>query len=252
MEYLWWVLIFFTGAAVGSFLNVCICRMPVNESVVYPPSHCPACGEKLWFGDLVPILSYLFLKGRCRYCDCRIAWQYPVVEFATGFLFVLAVAKYGLTMGTLRTIVLFSIIIPAMAIDLKYKIIPDRLNLAGVLFGIPLICESKEVFITHGIGFLAGGGLLLLIALASRGGMGGGDIKLVSVIGLLLGWKLLLPALFLAFLTGGVVGITMLLVKKIGRKDPVPFGPYLAIGAVLAALAGDQMIGWYLGLTGAF
>jgi len=245
MEYLWWVLVFFTGAAVGSFLNVCIYRMPAGESVVHPPSHCPACGQKLRFSDLIPVLSYFFLKGKCRYCGCRIAWQYPVVEFVTGLLFVLAVVKYGITPGALRIVVLFSVVIPAMAIDLKHKIIPDKLNLAGALLGIPLIFESKEVFISGAAGFIAGGGLLLLIAVVSRGGMGGGDIKLAAVMGLLLGWKLLLIALFVAFMLGSAVGLAMLVCKLVRLKEPVPFGPYLALGSVVAALAGDKIISWY-------
>jgi len=250
MEYLWWGLVFFTGAAVGSFLNVCICRLPVGESVVCPPSHCPACGQKLRYSDLVPVLSYFFLKGKCRYCGCRIAWQYPVVEFVTGLLFALAVIKYGITLGTLRVVVLFSVVIPAMVIDLKHKIIPDKLNLAGVILGIPLIFESREMFISGAAGFIAGGGLLLLIAVVSRGGMGGGDIKLAAVMGLLLGWKLLLAALFLAFVLGSLVGLAMVALKAARLKEPIPFGPYLAAGAVAAALAGDRVISWYAGFWG--
>ncbi|OPY56091.1 MAG: Type 4 prepilin-like proteins leader peptide-processing enzyme [Pelotomaculum sp. PtaU1.Bin035] len=247
MEYLWWGLVFVTGTAVGSFLNVCIYRMPAGESVVHPPSHCQACRHNLRFFDLIPVLSYLFLKGKCRYCGSRIAWQYPAVEFLTGLLFVLALVKYGITFRALRSIVLFSVIVPATVIDLRHKIIPDKLNLAGFILGIPLLLESKEVFFSSAAGFLIGGGLLFVIALASRGGMGGGDIKLSAVLGLLLGWKLLLAALFLAFVAGSIAGLTMLMLKLARLKEPIPFGPYLAFGAMFATLAGDKVIKWYTG-----
>ncbi|OPX84910.1 MAG: Type 4 prepilin-like proteins leader peptide-processing enzyme [Pelotomaculum sp. PtaB.Bin104] len=251
MEYLWWGLVFSIGAIVGSFLNVCICRLPVGESLAYPSSHCEACGQGLRPVDLVPIFSFVFLRGRCRYCGCRIAWHYPVGELVTGLLFVAAVAKYGVTLSALRTVLLFSILVPATVIDLKYKIIPDRLNLAGLILGVPLIFESKEVFGANAAGFLAGGGLLLLIAVVSRGGMGGGDIKLAAVLGLLLGWKYLLAALFLAFMVGSIAGIIMIVFKLARMKEPIPFGPYLALGAVVAALTGDKVIKWYTGFWGA-
>lgn len=245
MEYLYWGLVFFAGAAAGSFLNVCICRVPAGESVVYPPSHCPACGNRLKFYDLIPVLSYLLLQGRCRYCGSRIALQYPLVELVTGCLFVLALAKYGATWGALRSLVLFSVIIPAAVIDWRHKIIPDKLNLAGLMLGVPLIFESQEIFWSSVAGFFAGGALLLAIALVSRGGMGGGDIKLAAVLGLLLGWQHLLVALFLAFVAGSAAGLVMLGLKIIRLKEPVPFGPYLSLGAVAAALAGDVLLRWY-------
>jgi len=247
LVYLSWVLAFITGAAVGSFLNVCICRMPVGKSVIRPPSHCPDCRHRLRIFDLIPILSYLFLKGKCRYCGRRIAWQDPVVELVTGLLFVLALAKYGITFGVLRPVVLFAVIVPATVFDLRYKIIPDELNLAGLVLGVPLMLESKEALFSCVIGFLAGGALLFVIALVSRGGMGGGDIKLAAVLGLLLGWKQLLIALFLAFAAGSVAGMTMLMLKLARLKEPIPFGPYLALGSAFAILAGDKVIKWYLG-----
>jgi len=245
LEYLCGGLVFSFGAAIGSFLNVCICRMPAGKSVFYPPSHCPACRHFLSFLDLIPVLSYLFLKGKCRYCGCRIAWQYPVVELITGLLFVLSFVKYGITLSALRSIVLFSVIIPVTVIDLKYKIIPDKLNFAGLILSIPLIFESEEVFYSSAAGFFEGGGLLYIIALVSRGGMGGGDIKLAAVLGLLLGWKLLLVALFMAFVAGSIAGLSMLVFKLAHLKEPVPFGPYLAIGSVAAVLVGDKIIRWY-------
>lgn len=246
MEYAFWALVFFAGACVGSFLNVCICRLPKRKSVVLPPSHCPSCLSRLKVWDLIPVISYLALKGKCRYCGCKVSPQYPAVELVAGVLFVLAVAKYGITPGALRALVLFSVLIPATVIDLRHKIIPDQLNLAGVVLGIPLIFESREVFFSGAAGFVAGGGLLLLIAVLSRGGMGGGDIKLAAAMGLLLGWKHLLVALFLAFAAGGAAGFLMVLFKMKRMREAAPFGPYLALGAVVAALAGDEIVSWYM------
>jgi len=250
MEYLWWGLVFLTGACVGSFLNVCIYRIPQGNSVVFPPSHCPSCLHGLKFIDLIPIISCIALKRKCRYCGCNISLQYPAVELVTGILFVLAVAKYWFSLDALRVLVLFSVLIPATLIDLKHKIIPDKLNLAGFILGLPFIFETREVFFSGAIGFFAGGGLLLLIAVLSRGGMGGGDIKLAAIMGLLLGWKYLLVALFLAFLVGGTIGILMITFKMKKMKEAVPFGPYLTLGAVIAALAGDKIISWYAGFLG--
>ncbi len=244
------VLVFLAGICAGSFLNVCIYRIPQGKSVVFPPSCCPCCAHTLGFVDLIPVISYLALNKKCRYCGCQISPRYPAVELFAGLLFVLAVTKYGLTIAALRAVVLFSILIPAALIDLDHKIIPDKLNLAGIFLGIPLIVQSKELFFSSVAGFLAGGGLLLLIAVVSRGGMGGGDIKLAAVMGLLLGWKCLLAALFLAFAAGGVTGILLLLLKVKNRKDAIPFGPFLALGAIAAALAGDKLVCWYGGCFG--
>lgn len=250
MEYLWWGLVFLTGACVGSFLNVCIYRIPQEKSIVFPPSYCPSCQHSLKFVDLVPIISYIALKRKCRYCSCNISLEYPAVELVTGLLFVLAVAKYWIPLDALRVLVLFSVLIPAALIDLKHKIIPDKLNLAGFILGLPFIFESKEFLFSGAIGFFAGGGLLLLIAVLSRGGMGGGDIKLAAVMGLLLGWKYLLVALFLAFLAGGIIGTLMLLLRIKKMKEAIPFGPYLALGAIIAALVGDKIISWYIRFLG--
>ncbi|MDD4239676.1 MAG: prepilin peptidase, partial [Desulfotomaculaceae bacterium] len=198
--------------------------------------------------DLIPVLSYLLLRGRCRYCGGKISAQYPLVELAVGILFLLSYLKYGLTLAALRTAVLFAVVTAATVIDWRYRIIPDRLNLAGLLLGVVLIFESREVLTANAIGFLAGGGILYLVALVSRGGMGGGDIKLAAVMGLLLGWQYLLLALFLACAAGAFVGILLVLTKLKSMKEALPFGPYLALGSVIAALAGDRLISWYLQL----
>jgi len=247
MEYLLWGMFFLAGACTGSFLNVVICRVPQEKSVVFPPSHCPSCLHKLNLIDLLPVVSFMALKGKCRYCGCRISPQYPAVELVTGVLFVFLFVQYGFTWTFLRFAVLLSLLVAAAAIDLKYKIIPDKLNLAGLLLGVPFLLISKETFFSGAAGFFSGGGLLLLIAVASRGGMGGGDIKLAAVMGLYLGWKYLLLALFLAFAAGGAAGAVMVFFKMKKMKNAVPFGPYLALGAVTAVLAGGKIIPWYAG-----
>ncbi|MFA4884604.1 MAG: prepilin peptidase [Desulfotomaculaceae bacterium] len=248
MELFWPIFVFWAGLCLGSFLNVCIYRLPEGGSVAYPPSNCPSCGRQLHTVDLIPVLSYLFLRGRCRYCSSKISAQYPIVELAVGILFLLAYLKYGLTLAALRTAVLFAVLTAITVIDLRYRIIPDKLNLAGFILGVALLFESREVFTANAIGFLAGGGILYLVAVVSRGGMGGGDIKLAAVMGLLLGWKYLLLALFLSFAAGALVGILLVLFKIKKMKEALPFGPYLALGSVIAALAGDWLVAWYLQL----
>ena len=245
MEYLWWITAFLFGAVVGSHLNVCIYRLPENQSIAWPSSRCPLCGAPIAAFDLVPIISYLILRGRCRNCGGRISPQYPLVELLAGTLFLLAAVKYGPGWPALRLMLLVSLAIPAAAIDWKHKIIPDKLNFAVMLLAVPLLLESKAVFIDGALGFVAGGGLLLLAAVVSRGGMGGGDIKLAAALGLLLGWRLLLLTLFIAFALGSVIGITMILIKQRRWKEPIPFGPYLALGAIIAALAGDYLLTWH-------
>jgi leader peptidase (prepilin peptidase)/N-methyltransferase len=167
---------------------------------------------------------------------------------SVGILFLLAYLKYGLTLAALRTAVLFAVVTATTVIDWRYRIIPDKLNLAGFILCVLLLFESREVLTANAIGFLAGGGILYLVAVVSRGGMDGGDIKLAAVMGLLLGWKYLLLALFLANAAGALVGILLVLLKIKKMKAALPFGPYLALGSIIAALAGDRMISWYLQL----
>ncbi len=246
MLILWWMLVFITGICIGSFLNVCIFRLPKGESVAFPPSHCPVCMKNLGFIDLIPIIGYLLLRGRCRYCLSGISWQYPAVELVTGLIFVLVVASLGMTIAALQAVVFISLLVPAAIIDYKYSIIPDKINVAGVILGLPFLFQSKEIAYSGIIGFFVGGIFLFTIAVVSRGGMGGGDIKLASVMGLFLGWKYLLLALMLAFSAGAVAGGFLLLTGSKKKGDPIPFGPYLAAGAAVSVLYGQQIISWYL------
>lgn len=241
-------LVFLWGLMVGSFLNVCIFRIPEEKSVVTTPSHCYHCQTRLKPWDLVPVFSYLWLRGRCRYCGTKISWQYPLVELVTGLLFVLAVHRWGLTWTALAMAVFFAMLVVTTVIDLYHQIIPDGVLLTAGIIGFPLMyLQSLEQLKWGVIGFFAAGLVMLLIALASRGGMGGGDIKLAAVMGLFLGLKPVALALFIAFFTGGIVGIFLLAIGRKGRKDPVPFGPFLALGSLLAALVGEKIILWYTG-----
>lgn len=241
-------MIFILGAALGSFLNVCIYRIPEEESVVFPPSHCLGCGNRLLARDLIPIFSFVFLRGRCRHCQARISWQYPLVELATGLLFVLVWLSTGYSWATLAGWVFVAVLLTVTVIDLRHMIIPDQILLAGILMGLPFLFLNSRWDMLWGIAAgLAAGAFMLAIAVVSRGGMGGGDIKLAAFMGLFLGPQMVGLALFLAFLVGGLIGIGLLVTGKKGRKDAVPFGPYLALGGVLALLQGADIINWYLG-----
>lgn len=238
------------GACAGSFLNVCIYRIPRQESVVFKPSHCPECREKLKFWELVPVLSFLVLRGKCRSCGARIALQYPLVEVITAVLFYFSYKSWSFTWQGAAMALFFALLITAAFIDFKHQIIPDKLAVLGIIAGLPLAWLVSADRLKSGLlGFLAAGAIILAIALASRGGMGGGDVKLSAVMGLFLGWPAVLVALFLAFLAGGAVGLFLLATGRKSRKDAVPFGPYLALGGVVSAFEGYRIIEWYLGMV---
>ncbi|MEW6379023.1 MAG: prepilin peptidase [bacterium] len=245
------VVFFLFGACIGSFLNVCIFRLPRNESIVFPASHCPACNTKLKSADNVPIFSFLFLRGKCRYCQTAISWQYPIVELTTGILFALAVIRFGLQWNTFIALVLIPVSLVVSVIDLKVQIIPNVISLPGIGLGLAasLLPGSPLTFFNALSGMLIGGGLFYLVAVISKGGMGGGDIKLIAMFGAFLGWQKCLLTIFLGVLLGSIVGIALMLLKRKGRKDPIPFGPFLCIGALISLFYGQAMINWYLHLT---
>lgn len=238
---------FVLGAVVGSFLNVVITRLPRRESLVTPASRCPTCGVPIRWSDNVPLLSYLWLKGRCRACRSPIGWRYPAVEGLTGVLFALSVAHFGVTPALLPALLFLSALVATTAIDLEHQLIPDRITLPGVAVGIlASLVTPHLLWIDSLLGVIIGGGLFFLIILASRGGMGGGDMKLAAMMGAFLGWKLTLVALFVGVFSGGVVAVALLVSGRRGRKDPVPFGPFLALGAGLSLFWGDWLLRWYL------
>jgi leader peptidase (prepilin peptidase)/N-methyltransferase len=240
------------GLVAGSFANVCIHRLPRGESVVAPPSHCPACGARVRWHDNVPLLGYTLLRGRCRDCAARISPRYPLVEAASGLIFLGLWYHAGGDVVRFGIEALFALgLVVGTGIDLEHRLLPDRVTLP--LLGWALAASVLPGGLTPAaalIGALAGGAALYLIALLGdavyrRDTMGGGDIKLAAAMGALLGWQLLVVALFSAFVLGAVGGLAYLALG--GRDRMVPFGPFLAAGALLALTVGPGIWTWYLG-----
>jgi leader peptidase (prepilin peptidase)/N-methyltransferase len=235
------------GAVFGSFLNVVAHRLPRHESVVKPRSRCPACGAQIRPYDNVPVLSWLLLRGHCRDCGVRISPRYPLVEGATALLCAGAVLSHGTAAGIALSVTLILVLVPAALIDLEHRIIPNRLTGAGALLALALgIALDPAGEPTRLIAGAAAGGFLLLAALAYPGGMGMGDVKLAGVMGLFLG-AAVAPALLIALLAGVLVGAAIIARKgaHAGRKTAVPFGPFLALGGVVAIFVGQPIVSWY-------
>lgn len=234
------------GLLFGSFTNVIIYRLPVGESIVFPPSHCPHCNEHLRAWDLVPVLSYLFLRGRCRYCAATISLRYPLVEILCVLLFTGIYLRWGLTPETLVGWVFTVILLAAAFIDIDHGIIPDLLTYPGIVIGLVLSFWTLG-FLPALWGTLAFGGVMFLVAFISNGGMGGGDIKMAAVIGAFTGLAGSAITILLASLAGAIFGLAVMAVNKSGRKTPIKFGPFLAVSAYLAYLYADAIALWYLG-----
>lgn len=240
------VLVFILGLCIGSFLNVCIYRIPLDISVVTPRSHCPHCKQTLGWLDLLPIVSYVLRWGKCRYCGEGIPLRYPLVELGTGLGYLTLWWHFGATLEFITYTYLFSGLVVCSLIDYDHKIIPDAINLILLLGGIPLLAyQSLGILINGVMGALVGFGLLFLIALLSKGGMGGGDIKLAGVLGLYLGWPQILITLFLSFIIGSVVGLMWVVLKKQSLKSVLPFGPFLCIATLIVMLWGAEILEWY-------
>ena len=252
METLLLILLFVIGLVMGSFFNVCIYRIPRKESIVFPPSHCTSCNTRLNWSDLIPVFSYLCLGGRCRYCHGKISVRYPLVELLTGSVYLVLAVRFGIS-GTFAVYaVLCSILMIASAIDLEYQIIPNGLVLTGILAGVLLSLTGCSVHWPDALaGMLVGGGTFLIVALLCRWilkkeGMGGGDIKLMAMIGLWIGWRLTGLSILLSIYAGGLMGGVLLLLRVKKRGDAIPYGPFIAIGTFLSILYGNNLIQWYL------
>lgn len=243
-------LIFLCGLVLGSFLNVCIYRLPRGESVLSPASHCPYCGRRLGFPDLIPLAGYLLLRGKCRYCRKPISWRYPLVELAMGLL--LLIFYYSLAPAKcIPTTMVAALLLVATCTDLEHGIIPDAIVLPVLGMGI----LYSAFFPPHTLGgslggALLGGGTLLAVALLSRGGMGGGDIKLLAALGAWLGPGQVLLVLFLSFLLGGIGGMGLLLLKIKGRRDAIAFAPYIAAAVSITLWGGEMLWDWYFRFWG--
>ena len=241
------------GLAVGSFLNVCIYRLPRRESLNWPGSHCTTCNRALAWYENLPLVSWLALRGRCRTCGAAISPMYPAVEAITGAVFVAGYFIYGWTPLLAVRLMFASAMVVLFAIDLRHHILPNAITLPGIVIGFALSFVLPPGWLASLIGLIAGGGILFAIGEAYyrfRGieGLGMGDVKMLAMIGAFLGWKLMLVTLVLASFSGSLVGVGLMLTGRGGMTFALPFGTFLAVGAIAAAVAGDPILAWYLGL----
>jgi len=241
------------GVIIASFLNVCIDRLPARQSLISPPSHCPSCRHRLAVKDLVPVLSYLWLRGRCRYCRAAIPRRILWVEIANGALFACLYSQYGMGAELAVTAFYCCLFIVLMVIDLERGLILNRivypamvaaLLISVFLPGLAIVPGIKYSAIGGGIGF----GLALLVVILSRGGMGLGDVKMAALMGFAIGFPLIFFTLILAAIIGGVVAAVLLLAKKKKRKEGIPFAPILSLATITTLLGGGSILNWYLGL----
>lgn len=244
---------FILGTLIGSFLNVVVYRVPREESLSFPPSHCPSCNRRLKAYDLVPVMSYLFLRGKCRTCKTAISIRYPLVEILTGLLFLVTVMKFGVSLEALKYLLVIALLLPVALIDYDHTIIPDRLNVGIFLTALSFLL--LEVYLGNAAfrdllnqlyGMVLGGGFFLFIAVVTKGAMGGGDIKLMAALGFLFGTADTLLLMFLSFIVGGALSSLLLLLKIKKRKDYIPFGPFICVSAFIVIFWGNQILNWYL------
>jgi leader peptidase (prepilin peptidase)/N-methyltransferase len=241
------------GAIVGSFLNVCIHRLPRQKSIVSPGSACPSCGRSLAWYDNIPILSYAVLGGRCRACGSRIAVRYPLVEAVTALLFGLCWWQFGPGMLFVSRAVFAAALVALFAIDLEHHLLPNVITLPGIVVGFVFSLLGPPGWLDSLLGILVGGGILFAIAelyyrARHEEGLGMGDVKMLAMIGAFLGWKLAIVTLMMASVAGSVIGLGLIAMRRGNMKYALPFGTFLALGAGLSATAGPDLLDWYLGL----
>lgn len=240
---------------VGSFLNVCIIRLPKGESIVIPGSHCPQCHTPIRFYDNIPLISFILLGGRCRYCKKTISLQYPLVEGMTAIFSLFVFLRYGPSWSYLLYFSFVAALIVITVIDLFHQIIPDVISLPGIGVGLlGTLIPSHITFLNSLMGVLLGGGSLFLVATAyqwlfKREGMGGGDVKLLAMIGAFLGWESVILTILFSSLIGSITGILFIALKGKNFRYAIPFGPFLSLGAVIALFYGKEIIRWYLFLN---
>lgn len=245
---------FLFGAICGSFLNVCIYRMPLDQSVVSPGSHCMGCGAQVRWFDNIPIISWFLLRGRCRRCAAPFSIRYPLIEALTGLLSVLLMLRFGPGLPYLIYFCLTAALVVITFIDFDHQIIPDEISLPGI--GLGLLCSfflPQPGWLSSLLGIIAGWGSLAAIFytylwLTGKEGMGGGDAKLLAMLGGFLGLAAVPFIIFISSLVGTIVGVSLMLIQKKGRHLAIPFGPYLAAGGLLYIFYGPQLITWYLRL----
>jgi leader peptidase (prepilin peptidase) / N-methyltransferase len=242
------LLVLILGLVIGSFLNVCIYRIQREESVAFPPSHCTSCGYNLKAVDLIPVISYIFLRGKCRNCTEKISMRYPIVELINGLMYLVLFLKFELSYTFVFSAIFFSILLVISLIDLESK----EVYLSTIIFGLIVVIlyilvtyfiYNKNI-INNVLGGAIGYGIIMLIVILTRG-MGEGDAEIAGICGLFLGIKGILLALFIAIVTGGIVGTIILLIKLKDKKAEIAFGPYIALGAVISMLYGSKIIEFY-------
>ena len=244
-------IVFVYGLVIGSFINVLIYRVPRSESIAFPSSHCPKCGNSLKWYDNIPVVSFVILKGRCRYCGDRISAQYPLIELVNAFSYLLLYIRLNLSTEFIFLALLTSILLAIAVIDIKEQVIPDSLVISililTIIYRVTIYLLYGTVFGLYNsiLGALLGLLLFVFIVLVSRGGMGAGDVTLVTAFGFVLGWKNLLVSILLSFIVGAIVSLILLGSGKKTRKDPIPFGPFLIIGFYLSYFFGNEIIRSY-------
>jgi leader peptidase (prepilin peptidase)/N-methyltransferase len=247
------IISFIFGAIIGSFLNVCIYRLPRKESIITPGSHCLNCNSKIKWYDNIPILSYIILKGKCRNCKAKISLRYPLVEILTSLSFMFLVYRYGITLTTIDIILFITLLIVITFIDFAHQIILDKVILFGMLLGFILGILNNQNIISMLLGSILGGTILYVIAifgnlLFKKESMGGGDIKFSAMLGIFLGWKLMLLTIFLGFIFASIIGIVFIYLSKAKMDNKIPFGPFLSLASVVSLFLGEDIINWYLNL----
>ncbi len=242
------------GLCLGSFANVCIYRIPLNKSIVHPASLCPHCGAKIRFFDNIPLISYLLLRGRCRVCNVHISMRYPLVEVLTALLSLALFVRFGFELQYILFLVFSVILVILSFIDFDYKILPDVLTLPGIAVGwLVSFLPGGISWVDSLIGLIAGGGSLYLVAvvyerITGREGLGGGDIKLLAMIGAWMGWMSLPLIVLMSSLGGAVIGSIFILAGGKGARTQIPFGPFLSLGALCYLFFGREISHWYFGL----
>jgi len=242
------------GLCLGSFANVCIYRIPLNKSIVHPPSSCPHCGHQIRFYDNIPVISYLFLMGRCRQCKAFISRRYPLVEILMALLSLALFIRFGFQFQTILWMLFAGTLVVLSFIDFDHKILPDVLTLPGIAVGwLVSFLPGGISWSDSLIGLIAGGGSLYLVAtvyarITGREGLGGGDIKLLAMIGAWMGWQSLPLIVLMSSLSGAVIGSVFILLGGKGARTQIPFGPFLSLGALSYLFFGPQISLWYFGL----
>ena len=242
------------GLCLGSFANVCIYRIPLNKSIVHPPSSCPQCGGRIRYYDNIPVISYLFLLGRCRQCKASVSWRYPLVEILMALLSLALFIRFGYHPQYFLFLLFAGTLLTLSFIDLDHKILPDVLTLPGIAVGWAVSFLPGGIsWLDSLIGLVSGGGALYLVAtlyarITGREGLGGGDIKLLAMIGAWLGWISLPLIVLMSSLSGAVIGSVFILVGGKGARTQIPFGPFLSLGALSYLFFGREISIWYFGL----